>query len=899
MADWAEAAILAHLERPAEGQTVAGIGTVSGWAFSDSNGAQIIQVTLLIDGIEATSIPCCSARGDVAREHPAQPNALNSGFGFTINYGHLSAGPHTLGVEIRDSRGARFTRTHTITVVRPGGFEFLDLLDLSSASVEIEEQDLLLSGVRIRDKQSQQAVQIALRLRWFNNLQGLGIVAATTLGPASSHGLAQAAVLGSQASSASLRAALESPGNGGVVAGIGLLRGWVFAMQGRTLRSVQLLVDNVPGPSLPCCSVRGDVANAYPTEPNALHSGFGLTINYGILESGPHNIGVQIEDSDGTVLVLTHAVTVVRPEQFEFLDEFDISNATASIAGQDLVLEGVKLRDKTTLRTASRTLRFRWDITAQAFTLIKESTDEKVLFRDDFADGEAADWTVIGGHWAVVDGEFVETSDQGGTNIAINGPEVTDFQLTAQVRSTDDDDVGVVFRFQDRDNFSLVAFNTQKTRIQLQKRVGGQASTLQTVSLPAITTGIPFEVAVRARQERIQVFVNGRTVIDATDSLVTTGRIGLYSQFNKYAAFDNVQVVTLKAVKNIGGNTIYVDAANEGKTEDGHTEATAWGTIKEALRDPRFQDSAGNTILIKSGVYREQVDIFARMSGIPGAFNTIRAADGAEVIIDGEKGTPRGRVECVLIHTGVSYVRIESLILRNAQHRGLLVFESGPGEIVGNRIHDSGDSGIEFWFGAHNYEVVNNVIYRNEEDGIILSQGSGDDSARFRANRAIMIRNNLIFANGPTGGDGILVRGDRPHSFTIYNNTIVDNFSNGIFIDAGAGNSEVRNNIVAFNGKIGLKNFADSATVRDFNNLFANGTTGDKNYDGRRGPGPNTISADPLFTNPAIGDFRLRAGSPSIDAGDPASRFLDTNGTRNDMGAYGGPTPLVGVPSLH
>jgi len=46
------------------------------------------------------------------------------------------------------------------------------------------------------------------------------------------------------------------------------------------------------------------------------------------------------------------------------------------------------------------------------------------------------------------------------------------------------------------------------------------------------------------------------------------------------------------------------------------------------------------------------------------------------------------------------------------------------------------------------------------------------------------------------------------------------------------------------------------------------------------------ISADPLFIDPAAGDFRLGAGSPARNAGDPALR--DSNGTRADMGRYGG-----------
>jgi predicted outer membrane repeat protein len=51
--------------------------------------------------------------------------------------------------------------------------------------------------------------------------------------------------------------------------------------------------------------------------------------------------------------------------------------------------------------------------------------------------------------------------------------------------------------------------------------------------------------------------------------------------------------------------------------------------------------------------------------------------------------------------------------------------------------------------------------------------------------------------------------------------------------------------------------------------------------------GNGNISADPLFVNAPGGDFHLANGSPCVDAGDPA--ILDGNGTRADMGRYGGP----------
>ena len=50
--------------------------------------------------------------------------------------------------------------------------------------------------------------------------------------------------------------------------------------------------------------------------------------------------------------------------------------------------------------------------------------------------------------------------------------------------------------------------------------------------------------------------------------------------------------------------------------------------------------------------------------------------------------------------------------------------------------------------------------------------------------------------------------------------------------------------------------------------------------------GTGNLSSDPLFVNPASGDFHLQTSSPAIDAGDPS--IFDLDGSRSDMGAYGG-----------
>ena len=49
------------------------------------------------------------------------------------------------------------------------------------------------------------------------------------------------------------------------------------------------------------------------------------------------------------------------------------------------------------------------------------------------------------------------------------------------------------------------------------------------------------------------------------------------------------------------------------------------------------------------------------------------------------------------------------------------------------------------------------------------------------------------------------------------------------------------------------------------------------------------INSNPLFQNPDAGDFRLQLASPCINKGDSSAIYNDYDGSRNDMGAYGGP----------
>lgn len=120
------------------------------------------------------------------------------------------------------------------------------------------------------------------------------------------------------------------------VSGIAVVRGWSFATQpDARISSVKLFIDGVFNDNIPCCSERNDVQAAFPQYPatNTLNSGWGITFNWGNLNAGTHPVRVEIQNTKGEVLSTeTSTVTVVKPGNFPFLDQFTLTDALAIVA---------------------------------------------------------------------------------------------------------------------------------------------------------------------------------------------------------------------------------------------------------------------------------------------------------------------------------------------------------------------------------------------------------------------------------------------------------------------------------------------------------------------------------------------------------------------------------------
>jgi hypothetical protein len=150
--------------------------------------------------------------------------------------------------------------------------------------------------------------------------------------------------------------------------------------------------------------------------------------------------------------------------------------------------------------------------------------------------------------------------------------------------------------------------------------------------------------------------------------------------------------------------------------------------------------------------------------------------------------------------------------------------------------------------------------------------------------RIIELKNNVICSNGQRG-----IRGTSNNKTTvnITNCVVANNGTDGIYM--GDEHTFLYSNIVVSNGGYGIYGAFDWGG-ENFNSQYNdvwNNPSGD--YGFRAEAGTGDISENPDFIDYAIGNYVLRNDSPCINAGRPGSGDADPDGSRNDMGAYGGP----------
>jgi hypothetical protein len=128
-------------------------------------------------------------------------------------------------------------------------------------------------------------------------------------------------------------------------------------------------------------------------------------------------------------------------------------------------------------------------------------------------------------------------------------PAVQDFIATCTAQSSDEDGLGLVFRWQDPDNFYFFLMDSRRRYRRLGKKVGG---VFQELATPAVDTaagyvvGRPYRLKVRVQGQSLRAYLDGDLVLTGSDaSLPSAGRVGFFAWSNAGVQFDDLQVIEI------------------------------------------------------------------------------------------------------------------------------------------------------------------------------------------------------------------------------------------------------------------------------------------------------------------------------------------------------------------
>jgi hypothetical protein len=188
---------------------------------------------------------------------------------------------------------------------------------------------------------------------------------------------------------------------------------------------------------------------------------------------------------------------------------------------------------------------------------VEEISHPAVLWQPAFSDLDEVEIVDEAGasdgpsQWAVAGGALTQSSN-------INVPDSTahkpgtyalggkldwrDVQICVRLRSNDDGALGVMFRFQDEDNYYRFSMDRQLGYRRLISKVGGVATTLWEQSV-GYTVGQAYELTLRAVGHELRGYLDGVLLFTVYDDNLKNGRVAFYCWADTGARFERVVMI--------------------------------------------------------------------------------------------------------------------------------------------------------------------------------------------------------------------------------------------------------------------------------------------------------------------------------------------------------------------
>jgi YD repeat-containing protein len=238
--------------------------------------------------------------------------------------------------------------------------------------------------------------------------------------------------------------------------------------------------------------------------------GTGDTVFVSGLSAGVHDITARVVDDYGNVVTATRTVEVFADGDAMLLNE-----EFAVIVGPDALAGWQKFDDGTSFPSA-------WVLTGGALA--------------EFGNAQAG---ATGAAAIEKPGTYMRQT---------TGAYWLDYRLQARLRSTDNDGLGLMFRYVDNNNYYRFSMDSERSFRRLVKKANGVYTLLWQDSVPYVVNQ-NYEVAITAEGSSITLAIDGVQLWSGTDASHRRGTIALYAWSESAAYFDNVRVTNLRTVE--------------------------------------------------------------------------------------------------------------------------------------------------------------------------------------------------------------------------------------------------------------------------------------------------------------------------------------------------------------
>ncbi|MCX6167701.1 MAG: metallophosphoesterase [Ignavibacteriales bacterium] len=182
-----------------------------------------------------------------------------------------------------------------------------------------------------------------------------------------------------------------------------------------------------------------------------------------------------------------------------------------------------------------------------------DSISNQIVWQDRFDSNNLSEWEIVddipgaNSNWRIEKGFLSQTTEIGsknellGTHIVNGDSNWKDYIVRTNFINTDDDYVGILFRYQNAENYYRFILSFKQQSLLLDKRVSGKNIEIEKITGYELQS-CKYSVIICAEEDSIKVYLNDQLVFQVKDNQFEKGKIGFTTIANLSAFFDDIIV---------------------------------------------------------------------------------------------------------------------------------------------------------------------------------------------------------------------------------------------------------------------------------------------------------------------------------------------------------------------